>query len=48
MNEQPTVLPTYEVEELSLEQAILSLASEKEIFETQYREATSQFLQLCA
>ncbi len=48
MNEQKQTLPVYEVEELSLEQAILELASEKEIYETRYQEATSLFLQLCA
>ena len=48
MNEQPQTLPVYDVEELSLEQAILELASEEEIYKTQYQEATSLFLQLCA
>ncbi len=48
MNEQQAVLPVYEVKELSLEQAILELASEEEKYETEYREATSLFLQLCA
>lgn len=48
MNKQQPTLPVYEVEELSLEQAILELASEKEKYETQYREATSLFLRLCA
>ena len=48
MNEQQSSLPVYEVEELSLEQAILELASEEEIYATQYREATSLFMQLCA
>ncbi len=48
MNKQPQALPVYDVEELSLEQAILELASEEEIYETQYQKATSLFLQLCA
>ncbi len=48
MKTQPQTLPLYEVEELSLEQAILELASEDEIYETQYQEATTLFLQLCA
>ncbi len=48
MNKQPQALPVYDVKEISLEQAILELASEEEIYETQYQEATSLFLQLCA
>ncbi len=48
MSEQTPSLPVYEVEELSLEQVILELASEEEKYATQYQAATSLFLQLCA
>lgn len=47
MNEQ-TNIPLYDVEELSLEQAILLIASEQEKERTIYSESAERMLQLCA
>ena len=47
MNEQQNV-PVYEVQEVSLEQAILMLASEQEKEQTIYKESTERMLKLCA
>ena len=47
MNEQQNI-PVYEVQEVSLEQAILMLASEKEKEQTIYKESAERMLQLCA
>lgn len=47
MNEQQNI-PVYEVKELSLEQAILMLASEQEKEQTIYKESAARMLQLCA
>ncbi|MBE9532640.1 MAG: hypothetical protein IMF04_00835 [Proteobacteria bacterium] len=47
MNEQIT-LPVYEVAELSLEQAILLMASEQEKERTIYKESAERMLKLCA
>ena len=47
MNEQFDV-PVYEVKEISLEQAILLIASEHEKDKTIYRESAKRMLQLCA
>ena len=47
MNEQLNI-PVYEVQEVSLEQAILLLASEQEKEQTIYKESTERMLQLCA
>lgn len=41
-------LPTYDVQEVSLEEAILLLATEEEKFETIYTETSERFLKLCA
>ena len=41
-------LPLYEVEELSLEELLLELASEQEKQQTIYNEASQRLLQLCA
>ena len=46
MNEES--LPLIEVEELSLEEAILALASEQEKFHTNYTASSERILQLCA
>ena len=40
-------LPLYEVEEVTLEQAILLLASENEKEQSIYRESTERMLHLC-
>ena len=42
------LLPLYEVEELSLEQAILMIASEKEKEQAIYQESAERLLRLCA
>jgi len=47
MNEQINI-PLYEVQELSLEQAILLIASEKEKEQTVYKESAERMLKLCA
>ncbi|MDX1285868.1 MAG: hypothetical protein R3182_12685 [Draconibacterium sp.] len=47
MNEQQNI-PVYDVQEVSLEQAILMLASEKEKEQTIYKESAERMLQLCA
>lgn len=47
MNETPNI-PVYEVKEISLEQAILLIASEHEKEKTTYKESTKRMLQLCA
>lgn len=47
MNEQITP-PVYEVTELSLEQAILLMASEQEKERTIYKESAERMLKLCA
>ena len=47
MNLQENI-PVYEVEEVSLEQAILLIASEREKEQTIYRESAERMLQLCA
>lgn len=47
MNDQQNI-PVYEVKEVSLEQAILLIASEQEKEQTIYRESAERMLQLCA
>ena len=47
MNEQQNI-PVYEVQEVSLEQEILMLASEQEKEQTIYKESAERMLQLCA
>ena len=47
MNEQLNI-PVYEVKEVSLEQAILLIASEQEKEQTIYRKSAERMLQLCA
>ncbi len=47
MNEKNT-LPVYEVQEVSLEQAILLMASEEEKEQTIYRESAEKIMQLVA
>lgn len=47
MNEQINI-PLYEVQELSLEQAILLIASESEKEQTIYKESAERMLKLCA
>lgn len=47
MNEQSKI-PVYEVTELSLEQAILLIASEQEKEQTIYKESAERMLKLCA
>lgn len=46
MNEEE--IPLYEVEELSLEDAILLMASEQEIFHTDFSASSERLLQLGA
>lgn len=41
-------IPVYEVKEVSLEQAILLIASEQEKEQTIYKESAERMLQLCA
>ncbi|MFK5915417.1 MAG: hypothetical protein QM484_13680 [Woeseiaceae bacterium] len=41
-------IPVYEVQEVSLEQAILMIASEQEKERTIYRESAERMLKLCA
>ncbi len=41
-------LPLYEVEEVSLEEAILMLASEDEKYRADYRESSERLLQFVA
>ena len=41
-------IPIYEVIEISLEQAILLIASEHEKEQTTFRESAKRMLQLCA
>ena len=41
-------LPIYDVEEVTLEEAILMLATDQEKFETNYTQASERVLQLCA
>ena len=47
MNEQLNI-PVYDVKEVSLEQAILLIASEQEKEQTVYKESAERMLQLCA
>ena len=47
MNEQLNI-PIYEVKEVSLEQAILLIASEQEKEQTVYKESAERMLKLCA
>jgi len=47
MNEQLNI-PVYEVKEVSLEQAILLIASEQEKEQTVYKESAERMLKLCA
>ena len=47
MNEQLNI-PVYEVKELSLEQAILLIASEQEKEQTIYKESAERMLELVA
>ena len=47
MNDQQNI-PVYDVQEVSLEQAILMLASEQEKEQTVYKESAERMLQLCA
>ena len=47
MNEQLNI-PVYEVIEVSLEQAILLIASEQEKEQTVYKESAERMLKLCA
>lgn len=47
MNDK-TALPIYEVTEVSLEQAILLIASEQEKEKTIYKESAERMLKLCA
>lgn len=47
MNNKITI-PVYEVTELSLEQAILLIASEQEKEKTIYKESAERMLKLCA
>lgn len=41
-------IPVYEVEELSLEEALLALASEQEKDQTVYNQASERLMQLVA
>jgi len=41
-------IPTYEVQEVSLEEAILLMATDEEKFETIYTETSERLLKLCA
>jgi len=41
-------LPTYDVQEVTLEEAILLLATEEEKFETIYTETSERLLKMCA
>jgi len=41
-------IPVYEVVEISLEQAILLIASKQEKEKSVYKESTKRMLQLCA
>ena len=41
-------IPVYEVQEVSLEQAILLIASEQEKEQTIYQESAERMLKLCA
>ena len=47
MIKQPN-MPVYEVKEVSLEQAILLIASEKEKEKTIFKKSAERMLQLCA
>lgn len=47
MNKQNSI-PVYEVTEVSLEQAILLIASEQEKEKTIYKESAERMLKLCA
>lgn len=47
MNDQLNI-PVYEVQEVSLEQAILLIASEQEKEQAVYKESAERMLQLCA
>jgi hypothetical protein len=40
-------LPVYDVEELSLEQAVVLLASEEEKYRADYRQTSERLLKLC-
>lgn len=41
-------IPVYEVEELSLEEAVLALSSEQERYEADYSKSSERLLELCA
>ena len=41
-------LPTYDVEEVTLEEAILMLATDQEKFEAVYTQTSERVLQMCA
>jgi len=41
-------LPTYDVQEVTLEEAILLLATDEEKFETIYTETSERVLKICA
>lgn len=43
-----TELPVYEVQEVTLEEAILMMASEREKYETIYTETSERLLKMCA
>lgn len=45
---QDDTIPLYEVEELTLEEALLALASEQEKQQTVYTQASERLLQLVA
>jgi len=45
---QDETIPLYDVEELSLEEAILALASEQEKQQTVYTRASERFMELVA
>jgi len=45
---QDETIPLYEVQELSLEEAILALASEQEKQQTIYTRASERFMELVA
>ena len=45
---EQNALPVYDVEELSLEQAILMMASEEEKEQTIYSQTAERILKLCA
>ncbi|MGD8483526.1 MAG: hypothetical protein PVJ63_08020 [Thioalkalispiraceae bacterium] len=46
MNEME--IPTYDVQEVTLEEAILLLATDEEKLEANYKESSERLLKLCA